>query len=78
MHSDGNILDIMDDLIAIGIDALNSQVFCMGVEEVGRRFAGRITFWARSTARSSSRAARWRRSSRPCATFAGTCTSTAG
>jgi len=45
MHSDGNILDIMDDLIAIGIDALNSQVFCMGVEEVGRRFAGRITFW---------------------------------
>jgi hypothetical protein len=45
MHSDGNILDIMDDLIAIGIDALNSQVACMGVEELGRRFAGRITFW---------------------------------
>jgi uroporphyrinogen decarboxylase len=45
MHSDGNILDIMEDLIAIGIDALNSQVACMGVEELGRRFAGRITFW---------------------------------
>ena len=45
MHSDGNILDIMDDLVAIGIDALNSQVACMGVEELGRRFAGRITFW---------------------------------
>ena len=45
MHSDGNILDIMEDLIAIGIDAINSQVACMGVEELGRRFAGRITFW---------------------------------
>jgi len=45
MHSDGNILDIFEDLIAIGIDALNSQVAVMGVEELGRRFAGRITFW---------------------------------
>jgi uroporphyrinogen decarboxylase len=45
MHSDGNILQIMEDLIGIGIDALNSQVACMGVEELGRRFAGRITFW---------------------------------
>jgi uroporphyrinogen-III decarboxylase len=45
MHSDGNILDIMDDLVAIGIDALNSQVACMGIETLGRRFAGRITFW---------------------------------
>jgi uroporphyrinogen-III decarboxylase len=45
MHSDGNILDIMEDLIAIGVDALNSQVACMGIAELGRRFAGRITFW---------------------------------
>ena len=45
MHSDGNILDIMEDLIAIGIHAINSQVACMGVDELGRRFAGRITFW---------------------------------
>jgi len=35
----------MEDLVAIGIDALNSQVACMGVAELGRRFAGRITFW---------------------------------
>jgi hypothetical protein len=35
----------MEDLIAIGIDALNSQVACMGMAELGRRFAGRITFW---------------------------------
>ena len=45
MHSDGNILGIMEDLIAIGIDAINSQVACMGIVELGRRFAGRITFW---------------------------------
>ena len=45
MHSDGNILDIIEDLIAIGIDAINSQVACMGAAELGRRFAGRITFW---------------------------------
>lgn len=45
MHSDGHILDIIDDLIALGVDALNSQVAVMGVEELGRRFAGRLTFW---------------------------------
>jgi hypothetical protein len=45
MHSDGNILAIMDDLIECGIQALNSQVACMGIEELGRRFRGRLTFW---------------------------------
>ena len=45
MHSDGCILDIIDDLIEIGVDALNSQIKCMGAIEMGRRFAGRITFW---------------------------------
>jgi uroporphyrinogen decarboxylase len=45
MHSDGFITDIFPDLIEIGVDALNSQVFCMDVGELGRRFAGKITFW---------------------------------
>jgi uroporphyrinogen decarboxylase len=45
MHSDGYITDIYPDLIEIGVDALNSQVFCMDVGELGRRFAGKITFW---------------------------------
>lgn len=45
MHSDGFILDIIQDLIDVGIDALNSQVFCMGVEELGSRFRGKLTFW---------------------------------
>jgi hypothetical protein len=45
MHSDGYILDIIPDLIEVGIDALNAQVFCMGLKELGDRFRGRITFW---------------------------------
>ncbi|MBI4028585.1 MAG: methyltransferase [Verrucomicrobia bacterium] len=45
MHSDGFILDIYEDLIEIGVDAINSQLFCMNIEEIGRRFKGRIAFW---------------------------------
>jgi len=45
MHSDGWITEIIDDLIDLGLDALNAQVFCMGLEELGARFKGRITFW---------------------------------
>lgn len=45
LHSDGYILDIIEDLIEIGVDALNCQVWTMGPEELGRRFRGRITFW---------------------------------
>lgn len=44
-HSDGWIFDIYEDLIEIGVDAVNSQLFCMDIEEIGRRFKGRITFW---------------------------------
>ena len=44
-HSDGHIFDIIPDLIEIGVDALNSQLFCMDIEEIARRFRGRITFW---------------------------------
>ena len=45
MHSDGHITDIMPDLIEIGIDAVNSQIFCMDIEDLGRRFRGKMTFW---------------------------------
>ena len=44
-HSDGNIASIYPDLIEIGVDAVNSQLFCMDIEELGRRFKGQITFW---------------------------------
>jgi len=44
MHSDGNILSILPDLIEIGIDALNSQIFAMQIENL-KQFKGQITFW---------------------------------
>lgn len=44
MHSDGQILEIYPDLIEIGIDAINSQIFCMGLDPLSR-YAGQITFW---------------------------------
>ncbi len=44
MHSDGFILDIVGDLVEIGVDALNSQMACMGIPALGR-FRGRLTFW---------------------------------
>ena len=45
MHSDGYIFDIYPDLIEIGVDALNSQLFCMDIEKIGALFGGKITFW---------------------------------
>jgi hypothetical protein len=45
MHSDGHILEVIPDLVEMGLDALNSQIFCMGVEELGQRFRGTVTFW---------------------------------
>lgn len=44
MHSDGHILAIYPDLVEIGVDAVNSQIFCMGAANL-RPYAGRITFW---------------------------------
>jgi len=44
-HSDGNIEAIYPDLIESGVNALNSQLFCMDIEELGRRYAGKVTFW---------------------------------
>ncbi len=45
MHSDGFIFDIYPDLIEIGVDAINSQLFCMDIEKIGELYAGKITFW---------------------------------
>ncbi len=44
-HSDGVVRDIIPDLIEIGADALNHQLFCMDIEEIGRSFRGKVTFW---------------------------------
>jgi len=45
MHSDGHIAAIYPDLIEIGVDALNSQLFCMDIETLARQYKGKITFW---------------------------------
>jgi len=45
MHSDGNILEILPDLIEVGVDALNCQVFCMDMEKLRTDISGKLTFW---------------------------------
>jgi len=45
MHSDGNIQSIYPDLIEIGVNAVNSQLFCMDMAELARIAKGKITFW---------------------------------
>lgn len=44
-HSDGYIFDLYPHFIEMGVDAINSQLWCMGVEKVAEQFAGKITFW---------------------------------
>lgn len=45
LHSCGYIADILDDLIEIGLDVIDmDQQENMGLESLGRRFGGRITF----------------------------------
>ncbi|HNW60368.1 MAG TPA: uroporphyrinogen decarboxylase family protein [bacterium] len=45
MHSDGCIEAILPDLIEIGVDALNSQLFVMDLDRIARVAKGRLTFW---------------------------------
>lgn len=46
LHTDGVTHEIMEDLIEIGFDELNPQVSCMDIEDLGRRFGGRVCFRA--------------------------------
>lgn len=45
MHSDGHISEIYDELVEVGVDALNSQLFCMDMADLEQRVKGKITFW---------------------------------
>jgi len=45
MHSDGHIMPLYEHLVEIGVDAINSQLFAMPIEEIADRFKGRIAFW---------------------------------
>jgi hypothetical protein len=44
-HSDGFIEPIIGDFIELGVDALNSQLFTMDIEKLGREHKEKITFW---------------------------------
>jgi hypothetical protein len=47
LHSCGYIVDILDDLIRIGLDVIHmDQQENMGLDLLSKRFAGRLTFWA--------------------------------
>ena len=45
MHSDGFIHDIYQEIIEVGVDALNSQLFCMDLGYLKQIAKGEITFW---------------------------------
>jgi hypothetical protein len=45
MHSCGRINDLLEGLIDIGLDVINlQQPRALGIEEIGRRFAGKVCF----------------------------------
>jgi uroporphyrinogen decarboxylase len=44
MHSDGYTFRIIPELIDLGLDAFNTQIFCMGIDKL-EQFKGKITFW---------------------------------
>jgi uroporphyrinogen decarboxylase len=44
-HSDGNIAEIMDDILELGIDAINCQIWLMGIDGISEKYQGKVTFW---------------------------------
>jgi uroporphyrinogen decarboxylase len=44
-HTDGHTAAIYGDLIEVGFDAINSQLFVMDIEELARKYKGKVTFW---------------------------------
>jgi uroporphyrinogen decarboxylase len=44
-HTDGNTESIFGDLVEVGMDAINSQLFVMDIEELSRKYKGKVTFW---------------------------------
>ncbi len=45
MHSDGHIQEVYPDLVEVGVDAVNSQLFCMDMQKLAETVKGKITFW---------------------------------
>jgi len=44
-HSDGCIEKIYPDMVELGLDAINSQLFCMDIEGLAEKYGDKITFW---------------------------------
>lgn len=44
-HTDGHTAAIYGDLIEVGMDAINSQLFVMDIEELATKYKGKVTFW---------------------------------
>ena len=42
MHSDGDVMELADDLLECGVDVLNIQDLVNGVDEIARRLKGRV------------------------------------
>ena len=45
MHTDGYTAEILPDLVEIGVDAVNAQLFVMDIEALGKQLRGKMTFW---------------------------------
>ena len=44
-RSQGHIVDVLGDLVKIGVDAVQSQIHKMDAEKLAKRFRGHVTFW---------------------------------
>lgn len=44
-HTDGKMDAIYGELIEVGLDAINSQLFIMDIEELAKKYKGKVTFW---------------------------------
>lgn len=45
MHSDGFVEEIIPDMIEIGVNALNLQIFCMDIEKLAKQYHHKVAFW---------------------------------
>lgn len=44
-HTDGFTQPLWEDLIEVGVDAINAQLFTMDIEKLAEQFCGRVTLW---------------------------------
>lgn len=45
IHSDGCVLDLYEEWIEMGVTAVNTQVWCMGLDKVAQKVKNRLTLW---------------------------------